>query len=817
MEQIIRTLQYFWILFYNKIRRKSSFESFPYQEIEAREIRGKTRKPFLKILGGLYHQYTSLKEKDRIWTYKFEQEKKKHHILLELLKNSKSVVFYLFIAIIFSSLLDWLFWFALPFIRNSSFLVESFYIPSPDFIGVGLQIFVGAISAILGLIFALYTVGFQLSTDRYSEKVTDFINQESVSNYFFGLLIFTDLFSIYTLLKLHFLSTPPVISFLIAALLVAFSILGILIFKSHYINSLKPVNLLQNLWRHCKEQLDIVTDIKNYKYKSWSLVTHAKDFSNRYLNIMGNLYRDLKRDGNWNDAVMTPLVLGEILRDYTDVKRFIDKEKGWWFFQKYEKVKADDLMMFTIKANYELQAKGPLHIPRSAQDWYEVKIYELLDEILVDIDKDNTDRLLANLSSAYSRILVGDYQKQTDAPPKLIPGAIQNQEFDLFDKGFERYINLWKKVDFTKTTEASEFINSYFEISIGVLDEWNIDKAIEIAKSFYIDTQFNTSKEFIYLKDLPTFSRTILIDYWERLEVEQELEGQLITPVDRFTEEIQGVLKEKRREVINKYLTKLFDNSSEIITHLFQKSQLEQAGQFIKMQCEWISRLLYLRENDLAESFAPKLRKNIGYIVYLPKEIVIDLELLEQAEKGYFVSLIERRKELFGAYSKIVVFVMLILRDKGEDKDNLAKMIRLPIIWGSLAFLISELDQEPFYICTFIKDLEKTYRAGWMAQIIEAAADLELPTNIFWETTRYHSWYRLVLNRMADTLRKVPIREVGAIGFQEGYDHQSKFIQKLGMWELMEEEICIDEFVEWVKKREEIKKLISVLSQLSNK
>src|SRR5438045_4848861 len=46
------------------------------------------------------------------------------------------------------------------------------------------------------------------------------LNQESVSNYFFGLLIFTDLFSLYTLLKLHFFSILPVISFLISAILV---------------------------------------------------------------------------------------------------------------------------------------------------------------------------------------------------------------------------------------------------------------------------------------------------------------------------------------------------------------------------------------------------------------------------------------------------------------------------------------------------------------------------------------------------------------------------------------------------------------------
>ncbi len=107
MKRAIRILQYFWILFHNKIGGRSGFESFPYQEIEKQKKRDKTRKPILKILGGLYHQYTSLREKDRVWTYNLEREKNKHNILLELLKHSRSVIVYLIVVISFSSLLDW--------------------------------------------------------------------------------------------------------------------------------------------------------------------------------------------------------------------------------------------------------------------------------------------------------------------------------------------------------------------------------------------------------------------------------------------------------------------------------------------------------------------------------------------------------------------------------------------------------------------------------------------------------------------------------------------------------------------------------------
>lgn len=819
IKELVRATKYIIIILYIRLGGKASFRKYPYEEIEERERKNKSkaRNAIQLFLGSIYYRYRTIEERLRIKSYSVTQEIRKHSILLQLLKYTRYIVYYLLFAVIVSWLLDYLFWQFLPIIRHNIFLTRNFNIPSIDFMNVGLEVFVGAISAILGLIFALYTVGFQLSTDRYSEKVTDFINQESVSNYFFGLLVFTDLFSIITLVRLHFFNIEPVVSFLLSAILVIISILGILIFKNHYMNSLKPINLLESIWRLCREKLEIATNPKSKTYKSWSLVTYARNESNRYLNIIGDLYRDLKRDNNWNDAVIVPIIIGHILRDYTDEKRFINKEKGWWFFKRFEKVKANDLMMFTIKANYEMQAKGPLHIPKTAQDWYENKIFELLDEMTLDIPIDKSNRLASNIATAYSKILVGDYEEQVDAPPKLIPGAIQNQEFDLFDKGFKRFLGLWKNIDFSKETPSIEFINSYFAVSIGLLDEWDLTKVEEIAKSFYIDGQLNMSKEFLNDLDIPTYSREILNNYWERLEVEQVLEGKITTPLERFIEEVKDVLREKRTEIIEKYLSQLFKNSDEIIIYLLQQGKFEYSGQIIKIQCEWISRLFYLEDYNLAEGFAPQLRKSTDYVAILPKNVVLDLELLEQAEKGFFVALIQRQKGQFTNFAKMLVFIMLIIRDKEENQDELIKFLRLPLIWGGVTFLVSELDQDSFYVTTFISYLEKSYRQGWMAQVIDTVSKLRITRNIFFETTRYSSWYQNVFNSMESKLRKVAIVEVGAIGFQEGYDHPSKVIQKLGMFRLMEEEIVAEEFVEWIKKREEIKKIVYILTELERR
>lgn len=766
------------------------------------------------FLGSIYSRYISLRENDRLWTYRIEKEVQDHTIARDILRYSKQIIAYLVLITTFSVLLDWLFWFIFPHVQLSHWLIETFTLPSRNQIEVGLEIFVGAISAILGLIFAMYTVGVQLASDRYSEKVSSFIIQEPVTDYFFRFLIFTDLYSIVVLLRLHLVSSLPLVSFLLASILVALSIMGILVFKSHYINSLKPLSLFQRLWRTCLDQFQLVTNPKEYKYKSWSLAIHGRDITNRNLNIFADLFRDLARNKNWNDASFGPVILGHILRDYLELKKFVDKEKGWWFFEKYEQVKADDLNMFTVKANYELQGKGPLHIPKAAENWLEDKIIGFLEEMVLYIHEDKSNKLTGKIADGYKQFLVGNYEERRGQRPKLIPGAIQNQEFETFNRGIESFLQLWQKIDFSKVDAATIFLNDYFAISEELLEPWEVEKALNIAKSFYEDDQLSYSKHFLYQKDLPTYTRDILLNYWERLEIEQRIEGKLTTPQERFIDEIKEVLNDKRKEVVTSYLTKFFDNSDQIIIKLYRDKNFEYVGHFIKMQYEWVSRLLYLGDVEIAQSFAQRIKKNAAFIAYLPRQTVIDLELLEQIEKGFFVSLSERSKPLFEVYAPVAVLILIIIRTDEKDQDKLFRLMKLPVIWGGITYLVSELELDFDYIICLSKALEGSFREGWMVQILEQVAEIRPIRNIWWETTRYHSWYMNLLNRLRQELKVKPYQESGALGFSERYDHPSPFIQELAAWELMDEEKCMEGFIEWLKWREEIKKLVSVLTTL---
>jgi hypothetical protein len=822
------------IIFVSKVARNVFYSILTYTRKVAPIFLNNAIKGVLKIkdlvslniqtfLGSIYSRYTNFRENDRLRTYRIEKEVQDHTVIRDILRYSKQIIIYLVLIATLSFLLDWLFWSVFPYVRSSNWLIETFTLPSRSQIEVGLEIFVGAISAILGLIFAMYTVGVQLASDRYSEKVSSFIIQEPVTDYFFKFLIFTDLYSIIILLRLHLVSSLPLVSFFLASILVALSIMGILVFKSHYINSLKPLSLFQRLWRTCLDQFQLVTNPRNYKYKSWSLAIHGRDITNSNLNIYADLFRDLARNKNWNDASFGPVILGYILRDYLEVKKFVDKEKGWWFFEKYEQVKADDLNMFTIKANYELQGKGPLHIPKAAENWLEDKVIGFLEEMVLYIHEDKSGKLAGKIADGYKQFLVGNYEERRGQRPKLIPGAIQNQEFGTFDKGVVSFLQLWQKIDFTKADAATVFLNDYFAISEELLEPWEIEKTLSIAKLFYEGDQLDCSKHFLYQKDLPAYTRDILLNYWERLEVEQRLEGKLITPQERFVDEIKEVLNDKRKEIVTGYLTKFFDNSDLILKSLYQLKNYEYVGQFIKMQYEWVSRLLYLGDVEIAQTFAQRIKKNAAYIAYLPRQTVIDLELLEQIEKGFFVSLSERSKSLFEVYAPVAVLILIIIRTDENDQDKLFRLMKLPVIWGGITYLVSELEIDFDYVTCLSKALEGSFREGWMVQILEQVAELRPIRNIWWETTRYHSWYMNLLNKLRRELRIRPYQEPGALGFSERYDHPSLFIQELAAWELMDEEKCMEGFIDWLKlreenkKREEIKKLITVLKKIGEK
>ncbi len=564
----------------------------------------------------------------RLWRYGLEKEKQEHKILQEITKYSKRILGYLVVTLVLGWVLDLTFWWIHPTLSHINFITSNFNLIQSGDLQAVLIMYVGAVSALLGLIFALYAVGFQLSTERYSADVTGFMNEERVSNYFFSLLIFTDLFSVVTLIRLRFANPEPTASFLFATLLVAFCFLGVIIFKKHYIESMKPMRVFQRIWHLFLEMFPAITASDGYKTKSWSIQIGARSQSKLYLTIFGTLYRDLVRNNKLDDASYGPMILGYVIRDYLSNKRYINTDRGWWADQKLDQPRGGSSAESSMKSAYEIQGRGPFFTSKQDNEWFETRALELLKEMRDSAMKLGDHKMLQRVSDGYKQVLIGD-RERTEGDPIDIPGAWQNQEFEVVIAALTDFLGLVDQVDFTDEGYSVSILNDYFAVAVTMADKWDIEPAIKVVEGFYAADQLSRSTEFLTERKTPSATRKSLLDYWQRLEVEQEIEGKVITPKEQLVAEFRQSLVTNLEAQTRTVFTTFFGHSTNLIGKLVKVPSHEYIGQFIKMQMVWISRLLYEGQTELAEHFASVLNKNVGFLLVLPNTILDKLELLD--------------------------------------------------------------------------------------------------------------------------------------------------------------------------------------------
>lgn len=747
-----------------------------------------------------YRSFAYSQERTRIWKRSVGDDLLDQRIGLEILKYSKKLVGYLVLAVIFGSMLDWSYWhFIKPHLSNIFFVSTHFSSISTNDIQTGLTIYVGAISALLGLIFALYAVGFQLTTDRYSEDVTSFMNEEPVSNYFFSLLIFTDIFSIITLIKLQLVTTVPVLSFLIATLLVILCLLGVVIFKKHYIESMKPVSVFRRIWQQNIRIFNIATARSGYKTKSWSIIGGSRKRSKKLLNIFGSLYDDLINTNKFDDASYGPLIIGKILREYLDNKRFINNDRGWWAEQRFEVPSGGDMSVEADMQNaYEIQGKGVYLTSSQDSEWFEKRSLDLLKTMRDSACAQNNATMISRVSEGYRQVLAGDREQNGDNDPKDVWGAWQNQEFFAFNQGLIDFLELVDQAGFGDSTYSTSIINDYFAIWITCVEKWDIKAAINATKEFYSGDQLEKSKKFLNDKSIPAEFRKLLIDYWQRLELEQRLEGKIVTPMEVLVEElaltIDEVLDKQSKSTIEKFL----EHSDKTIDRLIEDKNYEYVGQFVKMQMMVVSRLQYDDQSQLANMFAPSLAKNSRYLLLLGREEIVELKLLDQCERGFFVAIMNDEIDLIKAYVKALLLVRQVIITGVTDQNEVIKYHRQIMFWGAALYIISELKSDEPIVRDYVEFLDKLYPNGTLPKMIMLLKDLNLTELISWEVNRYNRWFLEISKKLKRELVEEPHHDAGEIGYSTRYVHASGFIRSLAEWEYDISDRAIDSFAEWV-------------------
>lgn len=796
---------------------------------------------WLLFAGNIYHFYKTRQEHFNVFIYNFHSGFANVQIMYEIGKHSRKLLFLILLT------------FALP--SSIYFILQqqiTFTLSSGAIKNLLLAYFAGT-TTLLGIIFALYSVGFQIATSKFSSEVTDYINQEKVGKFFFSLLVIAGIFSLLTLIAQYGLGFALIIPFIIATFLVTFSLLGILIYKDDYITKLKPKSIFSQIYHENIKAIRQVNEyhvprIRNFAVTrnlnitsfllhlmtrdSWSIVmTHQKNVERR-LKIHSVLFRDLVRENSFDDASYGIAVLGYLLDAYIEVKHFIDTDRPWWFPTYQDIVSADDMSMFPLKANYESRGIGRLGVTKSNFTWLEDVILGQLEAVQNDEELMKQPKIANALINAYKTILAGRFERTKLGMEKTVRGICELQDFDLSERVYKLFFSLGEKI--TDESVKANYINTLGEIKTvaadgfslrtfpGRLEEWGPKFKTDISYLLQNGKMPKDNQELVALK-LPKYFYILLSDYLERLKVEEFAERKIVTPEAWLTDELLETAVAKEKEVREKFLFALLDGMFKLWE---QSTDVVLKNNFNVIIFGLFNQLISANEWDFLEKIITKYKvKLFMLLLQVDTNNFIELELREPIEFGVFNALVARKKVPFDFYASMFFMTQIHLNSKIDQNDmtQVLKLARRPMMLGALAYVVSELDDDFHYVNTVTEMAESLFSKADLGTIFELTKDMKVGLGtstlyqiIYEEANRYRPYYRDVINSIFD-LPPDWITHGGppfGMSSTQTVRHKSSFIRDLASFRLADMEECFDGYVEWLKKREQIKKLLTTLSAI---
>lgn len=139
---------------------------------------------------------------------------------------------------------------------------------------------------------------------------------------------------------------------------------------------------------------------------------------------------------------------------------------------------------------------------------------------------------------------------------------------------------------------------------------------------------------------------------------------------------------------------------------------------------------------------------------------------------------------------------------------------------GSLTYLVSELEQDFYYVKEFTEYMERLYPQANLGELYEYAIKFKVQSGFdvsfrigLEEANRYRLFYRRVINSISELPKDYIVSGGRPYGIHstETVKHPSEFIRHMASFTFSDMDECFEGYVDWLKKRELIKKIISAL------
>lgn len=761
--------------------------------------------PISKILGRILRVFRSVNERRLLQIYYARNESVNLGIIQQSIHFARRLMIWLIVLLIVAFLSDYL----LSQIVNSlnigqigSLAIASDSPNADNTINSAIlsviQTYIGVIATIFGLFFALYIAGFELTTQQYSRDVAQYVNEERVSVFFFKWLLFAIIFNLAIVIRVWIVNSPAFGSFIFSTFVSLFSILTSLVYRSHSLLSSRPENIVRNLLAEFRHNLQLVTDKAQSEYNSVTVTKLSSDRVHKITIIIRDLYIDLMKKGDSRLAAIIPSAIAEMFYDYVSKLHLIRTNKTYWFPQTLQQIRRDEPFLGVVFSNFAIAGDGSMQLPIRNERWLQDLLIQLLDQFIDEafgLNEEQINDVIRGIILAYKRLLYGEHQHRFNGVIKL-DGLFDRQIFDEFEAVLSRLEKLLVKINHSERLRA-EYLNTLYLVNQMILEGFRQD---DVSSSLQlIETEPLPDKETIYELDLPNYLFILTQTYLDQLEVEQHIEGKIITPTSIIQQNMLQEIQSQEVARINDYFNRISRIAREWDS---TATSLEQISS-LKARLNWLKKAISHKRNDIVDNFeaifSPEL---LNVLQNVDTQLLIDLELHRDLDDLNFLTLVNREKRLFNDVTRIRIYVYLILINHNTEFDRSIPLWRMILAVGCLSFGYSELDENSYWVTIY------------STAVVDIYADSEKLVSLFdfvsqgrtsWLDSMIDYSYRDIwFNAFEKEISQLPViieEPTSNRPFPHAYfDHKSDFIRSLGpdnYRRIGVERKCIKGYISW--------------------
>ncbi|HEU5379427.1 MAG TPA: hypothetical protein VFV38_28725 [Ktedonobacteraceae bacterium] len=663
---------------------------------------------------------------------------------------------------------------------------------------------VGALTALLAIVFAAVSTGFQISANKYSSGVSQFVIENDDFRQLTRIFLVADVFSFTTLIGFTLLGARSYAALLLTYLLALITIVYVVRFSFYLFMLYKPRTIFSGLSKTIEEQIDTAANT-DFRSKSWNILTQARKKAQQHLDLLEELYSILVKRDEYEDAYHIAGPLQYLLRKFAEKSHLVkNRERPWWGHEIKELVTYDDSLMADIKSNFEVKSEGRLFIPSRDFNWFENKVFYLFKKVAEDaVDKGSHLQFQA-ITYAYGYAFYGDFHDEK--------GVFQLATLPTAQGIIDCFLDI--DVDQLDTSDLQSWLDTFFKMSVGLITlktDNGFDEAI--SRSYQRIAQGRDYKPALHRQTGIYYE--VLEEYAQKIRLEKAVEGSIVTPLVEYKNEIQGIVQERISDFIDNNFIKFVDASEKALKRAQVIKEHTLLAHILWMQLHWINNCLINKNFERASLINIVAHENLPLILHIPAEYIKKVELLEEIEKGFFIAVLEKQKNSYISSLTGLIFLRFVQRPQDLQDNQSSTRWALRIYSLALfAFYASEYYQDHFYIREFLQKISKLLQSSVYDALLVFK---ELKRyEIYWDTQTFHRWFLLLENQIRENTHITRDPHYGGLAFRTIYDHPSSYIQKLGQDHMGGIEMFGEfGFEEWLKLQKARSELLATLLRRS--